>query len=203
MIARYYGHDVDLNGLRQRFSLSMSGATLRSLMQFADKLGLSARAIRTEPEPAPARCRWTSCPGISPIGRSRIVLGVQRSFSDCLPQRGEGGHHELRVVGPGLRLAVLDGQPEATRRRPCPAWPTPGGEHRARARCCPDRCEERSAERTPRQRPFQHSRMAGRAARDWRPSALLGQHPIALRILVACSRNPRSGNAGREPRTNC
>lgn len=50
MIARYHGHDVDLNGLRQRFSLSMSGATLRSLMQFADKLGFSARAIRTEPE---------------------------------------------------------------------------------------------------------------------------------------------------------
>ena len=50
MIARYHGHDVDLNGLRQRFSLSLSGATLRSLMQFADSLGFSARAIRTEPE---------------------------------------------------------------------------------------------------------------------------------------------------------
>ena len=26
MIAAYHGHDVDLNGLRQRFSLSLSGA---------------------------------------------------------------------------------------------------------------------------------------------------------------------------------
>jgi ATP-binding cassette subfamily B protein RaxB len=32
MIARYHGHDVDLNGMRQRFSLSLAGASLRSLM---------------------------------------------------------------------------------------------------------------------------------------------------------------------------
>lgn len=48
MIARYYGHDVDLNGLRQRFSLSMSGATLRSIMGLADDLGLAPRALRVE-----------------------------------------------------------------------------------------------------------------------------------------------------------
>lgn len=48
MIARYHGHDVDLNGLRQRFSLSMSGATLRSLMGLAEPLGLAARALRVE-----------------------------------------------------------------------------------------------------------------------------------------------------------
>lgn len=48
MIARYHGHDVDLNGLRQRFTLSMSGATLRSIMGFADSLGLAPRALRVE-----------------------------------------------------------------------------------------------------------------------------------------------------------
>lgn len=48
MVARYHGHDVDLNGLRQRFSLSMSGATLRSLMGLAEPLGLAARALRVE-----------------------------------------------------------------------------------------------------------------------------------------------------------
>ncbi|MBN8529554.1 MAG: peptidase domain-containing ABC transporter, partial [Caulobacterales bacterium] len=48
MIARYYGHDVDLNGLRQRFALSMSGATLKSLMQIAEPLGFAARALRIE-----------------------------------------------------------------------------------------------------------------------------------------------------------
>ena len=48
MIARYHGHDVDLNGLRQRFSLSMSGATLRSIMELADSLGFGTRALRIE-----------------------------------------------------------------------------------------------------------------------------------------------------------
>ena len=48
MIARYYGHDVDLNGLRQRFSLSMAGATLRSLIALAEQLGFATRPLRAE-----------------------------------------------------------------------------------------------------------------------------------------------------------
>jgi ATP-binding cassette, subfamily B, bacterial CvaB/MchF/RaxB len=48
MIARYHGHDVDLNGLRQRFTLSMSGISLRSLMGLADQLGFSTRPLRVE-----------------------------------------------------------------------------------------------------------------------------------------------------------
>jgi ATP-binding cassette subfamily B protein RaxB len=48
MVARFHGHDVDLNGLRQRFALSLSGMSLRSLMGLADHLGLSSRALRVE-----------------------------------------------------------------------------------------------------------------------------------------------------------
>lgn len=48
MVARYHGHDIDLNGLRQRFSLSMSGATLRSIMGLADELGFAPRALKVE-----------------------------------------------------------------------------------------------------------------------------------------------------------
>ena len=48
MVARYHGHDVDLNGLRQRFSLSLSGATLRSIMGLADSLGFAPRALKVE-----------------------------------------------------------------------------------------------------------------------------------------------------------
>lgn len=48
MIAAYHGHDVDLNGLRQRFSLSLSGASLRSLMGFANSLSLGTRALRVD-----------------------------------------------------------------------------------------------------------------------------------------------------------
>ena len=32
MIGSYHGHNLDLNTLRQRFSLSLHGATLRGLM---------------------------------------------------------------------------------------------------------------------------------------------------------------------------
>lgn len=53
MIARFHGHDVDLNGLRQRFSVSMSGATLRSLMGLADSLGFAPRALKVELESLP------------------------------------------------------------------------------------------------------------------------------------------------------
>jgi ATP-binding cassette, subfamily B, bacterial CvaB/MchF/RaxB len=48
MIARYHGHDVDLNGLRQRFSLSLSGISLRNLMALADQLDFSSRPLRVE-----------------------------------------------------------------------------------------------------------------------------------------------------------
>jgi ATP-binding cassette subfamily B protein RaxB len=48
MIGRFHGHDMDLNGLRQRFALSLSGVSLRSLMGLADQLGLSSRPLRVE-----------------------------------------------------------------------------------------------------------------------------------------------------------
>ena len=63
MIGCYHGQEIDLNGLRQRFSLSMSGASLRSLIALADQLGLAARALRVELEvlgnvQAPAILHW-------------------------------------------------------------------------------------------------------------------------------------------------
>jgi ATP-binding cassette subfamily B protein RaxB len=50
MVGRYHGHDVDLNGLRQRFPISLAGATLRGLMSMGDALGFSTRALRVEME---------------------------------------------------------------------------------------------------------------------------------------------------------
>lgn len=46
MIGSYHGHDLDLNTLRQRFSLSLHGATLRGLMELGGQLSLSPRALR-------------------------------------------------------------------------------------------------------------------------------------------------------------
>lgn len=50
MVARYHGHDLDLNGLRERSALSGSGATLRTLIALADNLGLSSRPLKVELE---------------------------------------------------------------------------------------------------------------------------------------------------------
>lgn len=46
MVGRYHDHDIDLNGMRQRFSLSLSGATLRNLMHLSEQLSLATRALR-------------------------------------------------------------------------------------------------------------------------------------------------------------
>ncbi len=49
MIAAYHGHDVDLNGLRQRYALSLKGATLADLMRIADSMDFACRPLRLEP----------------------------------------------------------------------------------------------------------------------------------------------------------
>ena len=48
MIAAYHGHRVNLPGLRQRFPVSMKGATLADLMGVASALELAPRALRLE-----------------------------------------------------------------------------------------------------------------------------------------------------------
>jgi ATP-binding cassette subfamily B protein RaxB len=48
MIAGFYSDGADINTIRRRFPLSLSGATLRSLMTIADQMGLASRALRTE-----------------------------------------------------------------------------------------------------------------------------------------------------------
>lgn len=50
MIAGYHGLQIDLPALRQRFSLSMRGATLAHIIRFASTLELSGRPLRVELE---------------------------------------------------------------------------------------------------------------------------------------------------------
>ena len=81
MISRYHGHDVDLNGLRQRYALSLAGASLKSLMEITDELGFSTRALRVE-LPAlgkirlPAILHWdlNHFVVLKHVGRKRIVV---------------------------------------------------------------------------------------------------------------------------------
>ena len=48
MIARYYGHDVDLIGMRARYPVSLKGAALDTLIDIAGELNLGARALRLD-----------------------------------------------------------------------------------------------------------------------------------------------------------
>ena len=54
MIAHHHGHDVDLNGMRQRHPGSLSGATIRSLMTLAEAMALGPRALRLELDALPS-----------------------------------------------------------------------------------------------------------------------------------------------------
>ena len=48
MIARYHGHDIDLNVLRRKHLVSMTGASLKSVISIADGLQLSSRPLRLD-----------------------------------------------------------------------------------------------------------------------------------------------------------
>jgi len=50
MVAGFHGHAVELTALRQRFSLSLKGATLARLIEMADALGMASRPLRLELE---------------------------------------------------------------------------------------------------------------------------------------------------------
>jgi ATP-binding cassette, subfamily B, bacterial CvaB/MchF/RaxB len=81
MIARHHGHDVDLNGLRQRFSLSMAGVSLRAVMGMADQLGFATRALRVELEAlrkvqTPAVLHWDLNHFVVLAGASRAGIVV-------------------------------------------------------------------------------------------------------------------------------
>jgi ATP-binding cassette subfamily B protein RaxB len=49
MVSNYWGSDLDLPALRRRYGVSSRGITLRTLMQTADSLGLTPRALKIAP----------------------------------------------------------------------------------------------------------------------------------------------------------
>jgi ATP-binding cassette subfamily B protein RaxB len=50
MVAAYHGHDVDLAGLRRRFSTSLKGTSLLQIMGIAGQLGFSTRPLKLDLE---------------------------------------------------------------------------------------------------------------------------------------------------------
>ena len=49
MVASHWGHRIDLAAMRRRFSVSLKGATLKSLIGMAQALGLQSRPVKLEP----------------------------------------------------------------------------------------------------------------------------------------------------------
>jgi len=50
MVAGFHGHELDLNALRRRFEVSIKGMTMKTLLLMAQRLGMSGRGVRLEPE---------------------------------------------------------------------------------------------------------------------------------------------------------
>ncbi|MDA3933292.1 MAG: peptidase domain-containing ABC transporter [Gammaproteobacteria bacterium] len=48
MVANYHGHAIDLASLRRRFSISLKGMSMSSLINMAGKLGFDTRPLRVE-----------------------------------------------------------------------------------------------------------------------------------------------------------
>jgi len=81
MIASYHGHRIDLNTLRRRYPVSLSGVTLRSLIQVASQLHLVGRPLRLELEHLgklriPAILHWdmNHFVVLKKVGRKGIVI---------------------------------------------------------------------------------------------------------------------------------
>ena len=53
MIASYHGHHSSLISMRQKFSLSLRGATLQDIIRFSENLNLTSRPLRIELEDLP------------------------------------------------------------------------------------------------------------------------------------------------------
>jgi ATP-binding cassette subfamily B protein RaxB len=48
MVANHHSHQLDLTTLRNRYSVSLKGANLQQLMQLANQLGLTPRALKLD-----------------------------------------------------------------------------------------------------------------------------------------------------------
>ena len=53
MVAGYHGYKTDLIALRQRYAMSLKGATLKQVIEVAENIGFNARPLRGEIDDLP------------------------------------------------------------------------------------------------------------------------------------------------------
>ena len=81
MVASYHGHDVDLAGLRRRFSTSLKGVTLARVMAMAAQLGFTCRPLKLDMDnlrqlKTPCLLHWdlNHFVVLKQVGKRRIVV---------------------------------------------------------------------------------------------------------------------------------
>ncbi|CAM5444945.1 peptidase domain-containing ABC transporter [Rhodanobacter lindaniclasticus] len=99
MVARFHGHDVDLAGLRRRFSTSLKGATLARVMAMAGQLGLTCRPLKLELEElaqlkTPCVLHWdlNHFVVLKRVGKHRVTIHDPARGIRTLSLRDVSGH---------------------------------------------------------------------------------------------------------------
>lgn len=130
MVASYHGHAVDLATLRRRFAVSLHGATLATLIDYAGRLGLATRAVRLEPEalgrlrlPCVLHWNFTHYVVLAKVGRRVVTLHdpgrglrrvphaeVERSFTGVALELWPAPTFAARTPEPPVRLRDLLGR---------------------------------------------------------------------------------------------
>jgi ATP-binding cassette subfamily B protein RaxB len=88
MVVNYHGHKTDLNTFRQQHPISLKGIELNGLMQMADQLDFSSRALRLELD----ELKNIQCPAILHWDLNHFVVLKKVSSSTIIihdPARGE------------------------------------------------------------------------------------------------------------------
>lgn len=103
MVAAFHGYETDLGTLRQRFSFSLKGATLKQLMEVAEAIGFNSRPLRGEIDDLaevqlPAVLHWD-------LNHFVVLTKVSKGF----------GGERYHIHDPG-RGALVVGREELSRR---------------------------------------------------------------------------------------
>ena len=100
MVASYYGLKTDMPALRRRFSLSLKGTTLKTLLSIGEQIGFHARPLRGEIEslrqlPLPAILHWNMNHFVVLTKVRRGLKGVRYHIHD--PARGARALREEEI----------------------------------------------------------------------------------------------------------
>ena len=136
MVAGYWGHGADLASLRKRFSLSLRGSTLKSLMDMARQLGLLSRPLKLDlPQlrdlALPCVLHWemNHFVVLISVGRDHIVIhdpavgrrripmsDVSQQFTGVALELRPGGEFDVCAAPPTIRVRSLMGSLVGLRR---------------------------------------------------------------------------------------